>query len=292
MERELWKILYLLVRKFDSGWGNWRYSTADILAAYFWAVVHDRPTSWAADPRQWPDDLRPTLLPPQSTLSRQLRHWRTVELMTTVEQHLTALLALAGYLVKRIDGKPLPVSAVSKDPDAGYGRGAGAKQKGYKLHAIWSVGPMPIAWALTAMNTSEKVMARHLIPTLSGGGYLAADSQYDVNYLYDQAAESGFQLVAKKTKDRGRGGLGHRRQSPGRLRSIELLNTPFGRALLNQRNAIESRFGTLTSTGGGLGPLPAWVRRFTRVRNWVQAKIIAAGVRWLILREPKKLAFA
>lgn len=292
MERELWRVLYLLVRKFDSGWGSWRYSMTDILGAYFWAVVHDRPTSWAADPRQWPDDLRPTLLPPQSTLSRRLRRPQIVELMTMVEQHLTAMLSLAVYLVKRIDGKPLPVSAVSKDPDTGYGRGAGAKQKGYKLHAVWTVGPMPIAWALTAMNASEKVMARHLIPTLPGGGYLLGDSQYDVNYLYDLASESGSQLVAKKTKDRGRGGLGHRRQSPGRLRSIELLKTQFGRALFNQRNAIESRFGTLTSTGGGLGPLPAWVRRFTRVRNWVQAKIIAAGVRWLILQEPKKLANA
>jgi hypothetical protein len=292
MERELWRLLYLLVRKFDSGWGGWRYSTADILGAYFWAVVHDRPTSWAADLRQWPDDLRPKRLPPQSTLSRRLRRPQIVELMTTVEQHLSALLSLATYFVKMIDGKPLPVSAVSKDPDTGYGRGAGANQKGYKLHAIWSGGPMPIAWALTTMNVSEKVIARHLIATLPGGGYLLGDSQYDVNYLYDRAAESGHQLVAKKTSDRGRGGLGHRRQSPGRLRSIELQNTSFGRALFNQRNAIESRFGTLTSTGGGLGPLPAWVRRFTRVRNWVQAKIIAAGARWLRFQKPIKLANA
>lgn len=292
MERELWKALYLLAEELDKPWGSWRYSTADVLGAYFWAVVHDRPTNWAADPREWPDDLRPTLLPPESTLYRRLRQPEAVELMTTVEQHLTALLALGQYLVQIIDGKALAVSAVSKDPDTGYGRGAGARQKGYKLHAVWGGGPMPLAWGLAPMNTSEKHMAALLIPALPGGGYLLGDAQYDANYLYDAAADAGFQLVAKKTSGRGRGGLGHRRQSPGRLRSIELLTTKFGRALYNQRNAIECRFGTLTCVGGGLSPLPAWVRRFNRVRNWVQAKIVLAGVRWLIIHQPEKLAFA
>jgi hypothetical protein len=212
--------------------------------------------------------------------------------MTVVEQHLLAILALGRYLVKRIDSKALAVSKVSKDPDASFGRGAGGMQKGYKLHAVWSQGPMPLAWGLAAMNVGEKTLARGLISTLPGGGYLLGDAQYDANNLYDLAAESGFQLVAKKTKNRGAGGLGHRRQSPGRLRSIELLTTDFGRALFNQRTAIEGHFSTLTCTGGGLAPLPAWVRRFYRVRNWVQAKIINAGLRWLVLHHQQKLAFA
>ncbi len=292
MERELWRILYLLAKELDSPWGQWRYTTAEVLAAYLWGVVHDRPTSWAADPKQWPDDLRPAWLPSQSTLSRRLRRPKTVGLMTAVEQHLWALIVVAGCLVQIIDGKALAVSGVSKDPDTGYGRGAGGNQKGYKLHAVWGAGPMPIAWGLASMNTSEKTMAGSLIPTLPGGGYLLADSQYDANHLYDLARENGFQLVAEKTKDRGRGGLGHRRQSPGRLRSIELLTTGFGRALYEQRNAIERRFGAWVSLGGGLGPLPAWVRRFSRVRNWLQAKILISGVRWLFLHEPHKLAFA
>jgi hypothetical protein len=292
MERELWKVLYLLARKLDNPWGNWRYSTAEIVAVYFWAVVHDRPTSWAVQPSEWPDDLRPAWLPPQSTLSRRLQQPPTVELMTAVEQHLLAIFALDRYLVKRIDSKALAVSKVSKDPDAGFGRGAGGMQKGYKLHAVWSRGSMPLAWGLAAMNVGEKTLARGLIPTLPGGGYLLGDAQYDANYLYDLAAEAGFQLVAKKTKDRGRGGLGHRRQSPGRLRSMELLTTDFGRALYSQRAAIEGHFSTLTCIGGGLAPLPAWVRRFDRVRNWVQAKIITAGLRWLVLHHQQKLAFA
>src|SRR5271154_846450 len=292
MERELWKALYLLAQKLDRPWGGWLYSTADVVGAYFWAVVHDRPTSWAADPKEWPDDLRPALLPPQSTLSRRLRRPQTVELMTAVEQHLLALIVVGNFLVQIIDGKALAVSGVSKDPDVGYGRGAGMYQKGYKFHAVWGPAPIPNAWALAAMNVSEKRMAHCLIPTLPGGGYLLGDTQYDANYLYDSCTESGLQLVVKKTTDRGCGGLGHRRQSPGRLRSIELLKTEFGRELYNQRNAIECRFGTWTCFGGGLGPLPAWVRRFSRVRNWVQAKILATGVRWLLLHDSQKLALA
>lgn len=286
MERELWCSFFQLARELDDPWGNWRYSTSDVLAAYFWAVVHDRPTSWAADPRQWPDDLRPASLPPQSTLSRRLRKPKTVELMTAVEQHLLGLVAVKLCLVHIIDGKALAVSGVSRDADAGYGRGAGMKQKGYKLHAVWGDGPMPVAWALAPLNASEKTMARHLIPTLLGGGYLLGDAQYDANPVYDVSADAGFQLVAKKTNDRGRGGRGHRRQSAGRLRSIELLKTRFGRQLFRHRNAIERQFGTLVSFGGGLGPLPAWVRRFPRVRDWVQAKIIVAGLRWYLRHNP------
>ncbi len=93
--------------------------------------------------------------------------------------------------------------------------------------------------------------------------------------------------------DRGVGqALGHRRQSPGRLRSIQLLDAALGRTLYNQRNSIERRFGAWVSLGGGLGPLPAWVRRFHGVRSWVQAKILLIGARWLFPHEPHTLALA
>jgi len=65
MERELWRILYRAAQELDNPWGGWRYCTADVLAVYFWAVVHDRPTSWAAQPKQWPDDCA------RSTCSRR-----------------------------------------------------------------------------------------------------------------------------------------------------------------------------------------------------------------------------
>jgi Transposase DDE domain len=292
MERELWKILYNLATHLDKGFGKWLYSTADVLAAYFWAVVHDRPQSWGVDRNNWPADLLPVLLPAQSTLSRRMRRPEMVELMLLVEEHLKGLLMIGYFWVSMIDGKALAVSGVSKDPDVGYGRGAGGWQKGYKFHAIWGKGPMPVAWGLAAMNVSEKIMARHLITSSPGGGYLLGDTQFDVNYLYDASGASGYQLVVRKTSHRGRGGLGHRRQSEFRLRSIELLKTSFGRLLYRQRQAIERRFSALTTFGGGLAPLPAWVRRFPRVRNWVHAKLLIAGVRWLLKHNTEVKAFA
>jgi hypothetical protein len=278
MERELWRLLYYLVSRQDVGWGSWRYSTGEIVVVYLWAVLHDRPTAWAACPENWPPGLHPQPLPTQSTLSRRLRKPGCVLLMTAVEQQLITLLCLGRGIVKKIDGKALAVSLVSKDPDVGYGRGAGGKQLGYKLHTVWGEGPMPLAWDLSPMNVSEKRVARWLIEGLPGGGYLLADTEYDANPLYDAAQAEGFQLVAKKRKGKG---LGHHRQSPSRLRSIELLGTPFGAALYRQRAAIEASFGTLVTFGGGLASLPAWVRRFHRVRNWVQAKLLIAGTRSL-----------
>lgn len=292
MERELWQALYLLARRLDKRWGRWKYSTAEIVAVYFWAVLHDRPTCWASQPSEWPADLRLDRLPPQSTLSRRLKRPDAVELMTAVEQQLVLLIGLGQRLIHVIDGKPLAVSPISQDPDAAWGRGARGLQKGYKIHAAWNGGPLFTSWALAPLNMSEKVVARRMIESLPGGGYLLADAQYDANYLYDAAAQAGFQLVAKKTPGRGGSGLGHRRHSPGRLRSIELLTTRFGVELYRERGAIERQFGVLTSTGGLLGPLPAWVRRFHRVRHWVQAKLILSGLRWIKSRRPNLLALA
>jgi hypothetical protein len=292
MERELWKALYLLATNLDKRWGRWKYSTAEIVAVYFWAVLHDRPTSWAAQAAEWPPDLRPESLPPQSTLSRRLKHPDAVELMTAVEQQLVVLVGLGKHWIHILDAKPLAVSPISQDRDAAWGRGARGMQKGYKVHAIWNGGPLFTSWSLAPMNSSEKVLARRMMESMLGGGYLLADSQYDANYLYDEAKKSGFQLVARKTPGRGRGGLGHRRNSPSRLRSIELLTTRFGVELYRERNNIERMFGVLTSTGGILGPLPAWVRRFHRVRHWVQAKLILNALRWIKTRQPQLLAVA
>jgi hypothetical protein len=289
MERELWRLLYWLTRKLDNGWGEWRYSASDVLGVYYWAVVHDRPISWAADIRQWPVDLRPASFPSTSTLYRRLRRPEIAKLMAMVEQRLMTLLAMGQCLVHMIDGKALAVSAVSKDPDAGYGHGAGAHQKGYKLHAIWSRSPMPSAWEVAPMNASETLMARSLISKSTGSGYLVGDTHYDSNYLYDLATQMGFQLVAKKRRGRG---LGSRRHSPARLRAIELLKSEFGRALYKRRNAVESCFSALCSVGGGLSPLPAWVRRIHRVRNWVQTKILLAGIRWILRHQPQTLVDA
>jgi hypothetical protein len=245
---------------------------------YFWCVIHDRPMCWGVQKANWPDELCPRWLPPQSTLSRRMRRPESQQLMTEIEQTWLVITAAHSLWISMIDGKPLAVSGVTKDADAGYGRGAGGMQKGYKVHFIWSSGPLPLAWTLAPMNTSEKTMARMLIPSLPGTGYLLGDPEFDSNALFDLAHENDYQLLTpKRQKHRG---LGHRRQSPYRLRSIELMRHMFGKQLYRFRRQIEREFGNLTSFGGGLTCLPPWVRRFTRVRNWVHAKLLVNAARW------------
>lgn len=290
MDRELWLALYQFVSHSQVQGKGWLYSTSKIVMVYFWAVVHDRPMYWAVDKRNWPDDLCPGVLPSQSNLSRRMRGPDVVELMTEIENQFSAMVGAEQRLVRIIDGKPLDVSNVSKDADAGYGRAAGGKHKGYKIHVIHGGGPTPIAWGLAPMNVSEKTMAAALIPTLPGEGYLLGDGEYDTNNLHDAAHQAGHQLVAPK---RGKSaGLGHHRHSPYRLRSIALLRTPFGKALLKFRKQIEREFGTLVSFGGGLTCLPGWVRGLRRVRNWVHAKILVNAARWFRTNGINLLALA
>ena len=278
MERELWKLLYVIAFRLDKPWGRWKYSTADIVVVYFWCVVNDRPMRWGVEKANWPNDLCPRLLPSQANFSRRMRRADTQQLMTEIEETWLALTAAKSLLIRIIDGKPLPVSGVSKDIDAGYGRGAGGMQRGYKLHVVWSDGPLPLAWGLTPMNFSENTMARILIPTLPGTGYLLGDTAFDSNALFDLSHQQDHELVtAQRCKGKG---LGHRKQSPYRLRSIELMRHKFGRQLYRFRRQIEREFGNLTSFGGGMTCLPAWVRRLTRVRNWVHAKFLVNAARW------------
>ena len=57
--------------------------------------------------------------------------------------------------------------------------------------------------------------------------------------------------------------------------------------LMATRTAIERSFGNVTSFAGGLGPLPAWVRRPHRVALWVAAKFIIDATRRIKLRQRK-----
>jgi len=276
MERELWTALCAFAARLHNRLAPGRYSDEAICAVYWWAVVHDRPTSWACRRENWPAELVHRVLPSQPTMSRRLRTAAIEQLLVDVERSLLTLSA-ASRLVLAIDGKALPVGRPSKDADAAYCRGV----KGYKLHAVWGDSLVPLAWALAPLNVSERRIARTLAADLPGGGYLLGDSQYDVNYLYDAAAGSGYQLLAPQQRPSRR--LGHRPHSPHRLRGLKLLRTAAGQQLYRQRRRIEHRFAQLTSFVGGLAPLPFWVRRFQRVKLWVQSKLLVSAVHQLLL---------
>lgn len=289
MEREHWKQLYALAERLgktlqDRG----RYTTAFIVGVLLWAVIHDRPISWACKRENWPEDLRPRRLPSQSTMSRRLGCGSTTELLAAMTA--TFQDPPEENAVEIIDAKPLPVGGYSKDPDVRWGRAAGGFWKGYKFFAVWGQGAMPRAWKIAAMSVSEKRVGRELIRQLRGRGRLLGDSQYDVSYLYDLAAKHGYQLLAPR--EHPGTSLGHHYQSPHRIQSIQIMEGPQGRDVLNHRKAIERTFGNWTSFGGGLSPLPAWVRRPHRVELWTHAKLLVNAARITKIRARSATAVA
>jgi Transposase DDE domain len=276
MERERWNELYALAGRLGKSIvGGYVYDVVCIVGVYFWAVVHDRPVSWACEKRNWPADLVRWGLPSQPTMSRRLRTAAVRQLLAAIEDAMRQDANSAA--VKLIDAKPLMVGGYSKDKDAKWGRAAGGFWKGYKVYALWGGGPLPIAWRVNSMNVSEERMARKLIPHLSGEGYVVGDNVYDSNTLYDMAGARRHQLLAPRQKPEA--GLGHRRQSPHRLRSLEIQKTDLGKQLFRKRNDIERRFGHWTNFGGGLAPLPNWVRTLPRAQLWIHAKLLINAVR-------------
>jgi hypothetical protein len=255
-----------------------------IVRVYLWAVLHDRPVCWACDPRNWDRRTRPKALPSQPTMSRRTRSEAFDRFLAALARRLRGRDLPA--LIKRIDGKALPVAIHSKDPDAKIGRGTGGLQKGYKLHAVCGEAPMPEAFEIQPLNVDERVVAVRLMGELRGRGegYVLADVNYDSNAVHDAALARGCQLLAYRRKDRRYTSTARRRHSPGRLRSIDLLepgpNRPcaFGRGMLANRRAIERTFGNATWFGGGL-TLPPFVRRLHRVRAWVTAKLLINAAR-------------
>ncbi len=275
MEGELWKRVYELLvisgKKYSQA--KVQYSTRRIVAVYLWAVLHDRPTCWACDERNWPE---PSLgdLPSPSCMSRRLRTAPVQALLVDLEEHYRQHFGQS--LWRCIDAMPLVIGSASHDRQAGFGRAATGKAKGYKFYAICTPGGVAVAWRVGPMHCNEQRMAQRLLRDVNGEGYLLGDGEYDNNKLFDHAGAKGIQLVVPKRKGAR---LGHRRQSPYRLRSIDLCSRPFGYGLLKQRASIDRFFGAWNSSGCGIKHLPPWVRTHFRVRLWVQAKLIFHYVR-------------
>lgn len=274
MERELWKVVYTrlkrVARRFDQKYVQlqpWR-----IAAVLLWAALHDRPVSWACRKRNWATTrLKPGRLPSEATMSRRATRTAFGLFLNALAAELEGCGRPARTLV--VDGKPLPVGRCSKDRDA---RG-GKLGRGYKLHAIWGDRCLPEAWEVTAVRDYEGTVAQRLLARVRGEGFLLADGNYEANDLYDAAAASGYQLLARpEPKDNGKG---HRPQSEHRLKALSLFSTGSGWCLYRWRTSIERKFGNAGSFGGGLSPLPNWVRRLGRVTRWVWCKLAINAAR-------------
>src|SRR5438477_4541912 len=147
MERELWPVLYRLLRETGKDFRQKyvQYQPWVLVAVMLWATLHDRPVSWACQPRHWSTTrLRPGRLPSPATLSRRLDGVAVGLFWRALADRIRGSGPPA--LVAFVDGKPLLVGGCSKDPDAAFGRAACHVGRGYKLHAVWSTRPLPEAW--------------------------------------------------------------------------------------------------------------------------------------------------
>src|SRR5262245_13115668 len=282
MEHQLWKAIVAVLATLDKPRTprHYTYSDERIVAVYYWAVVHDRPTSWACRRDSWPPHLRKRPLPSPGRMSRRLGSPAVAALLEALDRRVLA--PQEPGLFWMIDGKPLPIGGCSKDRQAGYGRAAAGKAKGYKLHAVVGADGSVAAWRVAPMNKDERVMARRRLRQAAIHGYVVGDSNYDDNKTHAVCDAKGpLQLLTPKRGGPDKG-LGHRKQTPGRKRSLERVYHPtsdFGPGLLRDRAAIERYFGNLTSFGGGLTHLPPWVRTHRRVKRWVQAKLVVNRLR-------------
>lgn len=256
------------------------FSDEDIVKIHYWSVIHDRPVRWACERRNWPLWQRRKPLPSPSTMSRRLRRPSVQALLTALEKRVIAPQQPGIFWM--IDGKPLTISGCSKDRQAGYGRAANCKAKGYKIHALVAPDGALADWRVAPMNTDERVIAARMLRTAPIQGYVVGDKNYDSNNLHQICdARGDLQLVTPRRKG-GTHGIGHHKHAVGRLRSIQLTENPFpafGNQLLRDRGEIERRFAHATNWGGGLTHLPPWVRTHRRVHRWVQAKLILTALK-------------
>jgi hypothetical protein len=279
MERELWPLLYPLIREVGKAFRRKyvSYQPWVLVALHCWGALHDRPATWARDPRHRAGTrLRPARLPSAGVLARRLGSVAVGALLRAIERRVRE--AAGPTLLALLDGKPRAVGGCTKGPDAKRGRGAGGMASGYKLHALWAGRPVPEVWAVPPLTVHEVTAADDLLGRVDGGGYLLAGGNYDASRLFDRAAARGYQLLVPPPKNAGQG---HHYVSPYRRRSIALRGAALGRAVHAVRRRIEQAFGNATAFAGGLGPLPAWVRRLRRVERWVWAKLLINGVRIL-----------
>ena len=276
MDTEVWHALTTAVRSADRRVPRRgrkpSYSDALIVRMFLWCVWHDRPLCWACDRTHYSRMFRPRQLPSISQFSRRVRTPRFAEMLQAVNAYLTRTETPVGLAF--LDGKPLPISICSHDPDARVGWATKGFAKGYKLHACATADGRIPAFCVRPMNEGEAKVARETLPPVPEAKLILADANYDTRHLYQALGARGQQLLTPLKRIAVNPGP-LRRMGPERRFAIDFHNWSAAtyRAVLDLRDAIERTFSALTCFGGGLTTLPPWVRRLDRVTRWVSAKI-------------------
>jgi hypothetical protein len=307
MDRELWTWILLAIQRAAArvGWHGGRrkplYPNWLIVAMYVWSVAHDRPLSWACRRGSYGTLFRPRTLPSISQFTRRIKSDDCRRILQLVHDQF----AQRGVMTEAIyiDGKPLPVSPVSKDRDAKRGKISGAFARGYKLYAAVNANRRIVVWSVMGLNEDEKTLARHALlpnlPPLTNDGLVLTDSHYDSAPLHEEVSEPLGVWLVHPLRGQDRAGGKNRwwklRQMPVTRRALvhEWQQHPeLMRFVYKSRQEIERVFGVLICTAGGLGTLPAWVRHLGRVRRWVGVKIILYNARLEVRKTHQPLAVA
>ena len=272
MDSHIWRTVYSTVRSVDRSvrraGRSKRYSDVFMVGMYLWSVWHDRPMCWACDRDHYGSLFRPRRLPSVSQFCKRIKSDRFQRILEKVYGRL-ARIDEPTYRCF-LDARPLPVGPCSKDGEAKAGRVYGGFARGYKVHELVFDDSRTGAWSVMPLNVSELVVARALIDAVRPRGLVLADSNFDSGPLYEQVARYGGRLLAVPRKGAGQG---HCKKSEERLASLFLWRR-VGRVMKRQRIHVERVLGNQSCYGGGLGPLPAWVRTLERTRRWVGAKLI------------------
>ena len=279
MDRRIWNIITRVIvsvnRSIARTGRTPTFSDVLILRMYFWTVWHDRPLSWACDRQHYGRLFQPRAMPSRSQFCRRVKTPR----FTTLLEHVFQRLAQRpeGESLVFLDGKALPVSESSRDPEARTGRGNGRFSRGYKLHALGTEDGRIKAFSVRPLNEHEvPVTERDLLQHIPSRATVLADGNYDSDKLYRRVHDRGARLFTPLKGKRAESPRRLRRMSPARRR----VHRAWGRREVlcrrayRRRGQIERIFSALTSFAGGLSPLPTWVRRLDRVTRWVTVKVV------------------
>lgn len=288
MDRNIWKLLRNAVRAAERRVARAgrrpSYSDRLVVLMYLWCAWHDRPLCWACRRGSYASLFRPRRLPSVSQFCRRVKSPRVEAMIRRVNERLAWRESEAE--IAFVDGKALPVTENTRDPDARTGRGHGKFSRGYKLHAIVSDDGRVLRHVVTPLNAGEPTTATRLLDAVGPRMLLLGDGNYDSGRLYQAVQERGGQLL---TKLKGRPAFQRnlRRIPPARRGIVQLWRSDPALCtwLYGLRGGVERAFSALSTFGGGLTHLPPWVRRQTRVDRWVAAKLAIYHAR-VRLRHP------
>jgi hypothetical protein len=287
MDTKIWKLICKAIRSADHRIPRTgrkpKFTDQQIIKIYLWSVAHDRPLCWACNRHHYATMYRPKQLPSISQFCRRLKTSRIQQLLEVVSSYLSRYKKSAG--VAFFDGKPMVVSEYTKDPDAKIGYADGRMRHGYKLHGFVTQDGWISAFTVHPLNEGEPNTARQFIDAIIPGTLILADGNYDSGPLYQAVADHKSMLLTR-LRNKSRSERQMKQMCPARQAAVILWedNAQVCEETMKTRDGVERIFGALTSFGGGLAPLPSWVRRLPRVRRWVTGKIIIYHARLMLRR--------